>query len=155
MWVPSVLLAAAVTWALVLVGVIRFGSMGATLAYVQGYAIYVEPRSQDLGILDGDLQYVVSIRLRNLTTGPVTLLGTEPVCCCYVLSELPLTIPAGEQRTIWISVNPRRLPKDEPFERVLSFYQDVPGARPFFVVTGHVSGNSWTSDAGDRESGME
>jgi hypothetical protein len=133
------------------VGVLRFGSVGATLASVQDYALYVEPGSHDLGIVDDDLQCVVSIRLSNLTTGPVTLLGTEPSCCCSVLSELPLTIRPGERRTIWVSVNPRRLAKGERFEQVLSFYQDVPGARPFFLVKGHVSGNSWTSDIGNGE----
>ena len=124
---------------LLLVGLGRFGSLGGTLAFLQGYALWASPSSCDLGTISRDTPSYALFTLRNLTSRPVTILGAQTDCCCWVSSDLPTTVLPGEEQTLQVQVYPRGLASGKRFEQRLELFLDVAGPRPVLRVTGELA----------------
>jgi len=83
-------------------GVSRFGSFGALVAALQGRVLYVEPSRVLIEPLKPGESSIVKVRIRNLATGPIKVLGSraQPHCGCLVAENLPTELAPGEVKEL-------------------------------------------------------
>ncbi len=81
-----------------------FGSSEVALASLGGDEVAVRPGQIDFGTAATSdiLQRIVTVH--NLSAGPVTLLGGSADCSCVTTTDMPVTIPPGESRSIGIAL---------------------------------------------------
>ena len=83
----------------------QFGSAEAALAYYRGERLSVLPRLVDVGEgFPGD-DRTENIQLVNHTDRSIRVVGGTSDCSCIVTHDLPIAIPAGETRTISITIH--------------------------------------------------
>jgi len=109
------------------------GSSTAALAYLQGYPVCAEPASVTVDVRSGEA-YTAEFNLRNLCARPVTIIGAQCCCGCYVLTDLPATLPPGETSRLHVVVMGQEPfhGRDAAWHAVLLL--DVPGPRPVLTV---------------------
>jgi hypothetical protein len=119
-------------------GLFRFGSVEALRLSLQGHALHVEPAEISVGDLQPREQITVPVRLRNLTSGPLRVLGSHSTCGCLVAGEgLPTELASGEVRELTVQVvAPAKGPAE--FETVVTFYVPVVGDPPRVILHGRV-----------------
>lgn len=94
---------------LLAVGYLMYGSADAVLASLRGDTITLSPRTADVGSGPAGEIKETTIEVRNLTDRDVRIVGGTSDCSCVVTKELPVVVPAGESRTIGVSL---RLPAE-------------------------------------------
>ena len=73
----------------------------------------------------------------NLSSRPLTLLGSQPSCGCISLDDFPIVVPAGKPHVLTLKIGVSDKP--EPFEYFVKFFSDDPGFSPVVVtVSGSV-----------------
>jgi hypothetical protein len=72
-----------------------FGSIPVALRFIRGERVILEPTRLRAVGLTLDKPVRVSTRIRNYTSKPVRLLGSNVRCTCVVVQALPVTIPPG------------------------------------------------------------
>jgi hypothetical protein len=117
----------------------RCGSFGALVAAVQGHVLYVEPSRIPLGDLKPRERITVRVRLRNLASQPIKVLGSHsiPSCGCVVAEELPVDLAPGEIKEVSINLTVPASRSAE-FEITVSFYANVAREQPQVVLHGRV-----------------
>lgn len=78
------------------------GSIPASLAYLRGERISVEPRVLDLGEGKVAEERMVTVNVTNWTDKPIRIVGARRECDLAV-NDLPLSIPPGEDRPVSLS----------------------------------------------------
>lgn len=73
-----------------------FGGISAGLAWANGNAVYIEPRTIEMDADPGST-VTVPFRVRKLINKPVTIVGGSPGCGCITLSGLPLELSSAAQ----------------------------------------------------------
>jgi hypothetical protein len=119
-------------------GVLQFGSVTATIAWLQGYAICPDASAKDLGTIQAGVKHSAAFRLRNLASQPVTVIGAEASCYCTVVGSLPLTIPPGEEREVAVFVLVGDYAVGTSFEQSVELILDTPGPPPVLTVSAQV-----------------
>ena len=66
----------------------------------------VDEPNPSLGVVDPKKTYFVTFKLTNRGKEPMRILGAAPMCTCTVPSGLPMTIPAGETRSLKVKYYP-------------------------------------------------
>lgn len=86
----------------------------------------VEPGSYvDVGRFPEGSVITVRLTLKNRSSSDVTLVGAQASCSlCLVVSDLPLTIPAGGQKGLSVQINFRGQPRS--FEEAVVLFSDDP-----------------------------
>jgi hypothetical protein len=114
---------------LLLYGLHRFGSIGGLLAFLQGRALYVQPSRTWFGGLAPGEPFKASVRLQNLTGGPLKVLGSHTSCSCTSAEGLPLELGPGQARDVSVQL---RSPVEGPpeFQISVTFYVNVAGEQP-------------------------
>jgi hypothetical protein len=82
----------------------QFGSFDAALAHFRGNRVTVTPALVDLGAGAAGDTREATVMVTNFTDGPVRVIGGTSDCSCVVTEDLPLTIPAGETRSLLVRV---------------------------------------------------
>jgi hypothetical protein len=119
------------------IGRLRYGSFWNTIAAVRGQSVAVEPRQFSAGEVQPGESVVVSVRLRNLTTEPVRVIGSHANCGCTVTDRWPLELQPGEAVEVQLSLKVPLAPT-ERFELPVVFYLLPRALEPEFVLTGRV-----------------
>lgn len=123
----------------VLIGLahLGFGSVPAAIAYFRGERVSIEPRLVDVGSGVGGESRRVSVTVTNWTDQPVHLFGGTADCSCSVLDDLPVTIPAGESRSVSLHVRLSGAPG--VFTRKAGFLLEDEGPKRLdFRLTGEI-----------------
>ncbi len=89
---------------------IRFGSVGAAIAWLDGEAIYLTPKTVHLPDRKGGAEESVMFHLRNLTGKEITIIGQRVSCSCAMAEDLPLRI--GPNKVVDLRVRVQ-FPRDE------------------------------------------
>lgn len=88
----------------------RYGSVDAALASLRNERLSVSPGLLDMGQgMPGETREA-TLELANRTDQPIRLIGGTADCSCTVIGDLPVTVPAGEARSITIKL---RLPNSQ------------------------------------------
>jgi len=99
-----------------------FGSLPVALRFLRGERLILEPSQLRVGQLSTSTPVLASTRIRNYTSGPVRLLGSNGRCTCVVAQELPATIPAGG--TYELAIEVRALPNKQVVDEAIVIYTD-------------------------------
>ncbi|HUY31752.1 MAG TPA: DUF1573 domain-containing protein [Pirellulales bacterium] len=89
----------------------RFGSLGATAAYLAGHRVFVPDRVRALTNLTPGSEVLLTYTLTNLAGRPVTVLGAQTSCGCVAIDHLPTTLAEGEATPIHVRL---KVSSDEP-----------------------------------------
>jgi hypothetical protein len=129
--------------------VLGFGSWEVAMAYARGESTFVMADPAQLADVRPDEEISTTIRLRNVSTVPVRILGGNASCGCMVLQDLPLDLKPGEYRTIQIRVRP---PKKEGarFRYDVVLYESAPGPPVLTYVSGTVAGAAKSGSDSDN-----
>jgi hypothetical protein len=76
----------------------------ATLAWLQGESVAVEPPISDVGVGSVGEERTFSVNLVNRSEYPITCIGGTTTCGCVATSDLPVTLSPGESRPIRVQM---------------------------------------------------
>ncbi|NQT15988.1 MAG: hypothetical protein HQ582_24750 [Planctomycetes bacterium] len=103
----------------------RTGSMELVWPYLGGQRLLFEPTQLVLGEVAKGKVVEREVRVVNLSSGELRLLGSQNSCGRIALDEFPIVIPAGEDRHLHLKISmPRRTAS---FEHSIKFFSDDPG----------------------------
>lgn len=97
------------------------------LARLRGDLVTVEPPVTDVGEGERNAQRSFSITLKNHTDQPVRVYGGTASCYCLATEDLPITLLAGESRSIEVKMVFRG--GAGRFQHRFVFYADAEGQR--------------------------
>jgi hypothetical protein len=110
-----------------LVAMRQYGSMAGALARLQGHVLHVEPRVQDLGVLQHKHSGSASFKLSNLTDSPIVVVGATTTCGCFMTERLPLTVAPGETQSLEFNVTAVRPRVGNAYEQIATLHLDTEG----------------------------
>lgn len=79
---------------------VSFGSLAEGIAYVKGYALYVETPELSAGHVPAGKLGEVSFPIKNLSNRAITVIGAREDCGCLATEDLPLVVPPRETSSI-------------------------------------------------------
>ena len=108
-------------------GLMSYWNVGAEglVARLRGQPVSVAPFVTDLGTKPVGESTVFALTVANHSDRDVRLIGGSASCSCAVLGELPLDIPAGEQREVSVRAAFKGTPGR--FQHEVTLYTDLPG----------------------------
>jgi hypothetical protein len=126
-------------------GLYQYGSIRAAIAALGGQVLYVQPVHGLVGDFRPDETRDVTVRLQNLSSAPVKVVGANSTCgCLNPVDGLPVVLSSGEIREIAVHVVPPSgaakppIVKPVPFENVVTFFVDDPQAPPGVTLRGRI-----------------
>jgi hypothetical protein len=109
-----------------------FGSMGATMAYLNGQSVYIYPKKLDLGNQEPDTEVVAVFKMKNLTAKDISVVGEKSTCTCTFSEKIPVTAQAGKTIELRIKIH---LPKYEGgYDQIISFMVAEPNRLAMYPV---------------------
>jgi hypothetical protein len=117
---------------------ILFGSTDAALAYFRGERLSIRPRLVDVGEGVPGEDRTESIDLVNRTDQSIRVVGGTSDCSCIVTKDLPISVPAGETRTISVTIH---LPRAAGIftRKAFLLTEDDHAGKIAFRVTGRIA----------------
>lgn len=113
----------AVIAALLAWGQHEFGSLGNTLAYLNGHRLLAAPDRLSFGTARRGEEKVLHVTIQNRTGKNLKLLGARSTCGCMATEEqFPIAIADGGQRELTVRV--WLTGKDSKFEGRIDYYTD-------------------------------
>jgi hypothetical protein len=130
-WVFTVLSSTTLLLLLIVaVGHFAFGSTSNAVAYLAGDRIFADATSKEFGQLKPGQVKRVEFKLHNYSKSSITIYGSSSSCTCTVAENLPLTIPAGETRSLPIQVETTEKALGR-FEQTVKLYTNGNAKREF------------------------
>ncbi len=115
----------------------RTGSLRLVWPYMAGQRLLIEPTVVDLGNVPKGSVVQRELRVLNLGSEPLEMLGSQKSCGCISLDEFPIVIPARGDCTLKLKTGISNKPG--PFGHTIKFFSDAPGHGSVVVsVTGVV-----------------
>jgi len=100
-------------------GVHCFGGTRQFLAFVNGKPLYLSPRQIDLGSHEAGTEIVAVLKMTNLASKEITVVGEKSSCSCAFSEQIPIVAAPGKTVDIKINV---RLPKyDSSYDQMVIF----------------------------------
>jgi hypothetical protein len=125
--------------ALILIGLLlgharwRTGSMALVWPYLAGQRILFQPTHVVLGAVPKGTQVVErEIRVVNVASTDLRLLGSQKSCGCIAVDEFPIVVPAGKETGLRLKIAMPREPIS--FEHSIKLFSEDP-VRSSAVVT--------------------
>ncbi|MEW4531386.1 DUF1573 domain-containing protein [Maioricimonas sp. JC845] len=114
------------------------GSSALVLPWLRGERVLVDPAVVHLGVLPRDAGVVdVRVRVVNLHSSPVRLLGAQRSCGCISLGRFPVEISSGEVQAIAMRVAVPERP--ETIDESVTLFANVSGVESLTVrIVGRV-----------------
>ncbi len=111
------------------------GSLARAAALLRGEPLFINPGSVDLGSAAAGETHEFVIKIENLGSAPVTLVGAKADCNCVVTRGLPAELSGHETRVL--NCEAKFVGGPGVFKRHVEFYttSNVRGFTPL-VVTG-------------------
>ncbi|MDR1382491.1 MAG: hypothetical protein LBJ67_01390 [Planctomycetaceae bacterium] len=95
-----------------------FGSIGATIAYINGESVYIYPKKIDLGNQEAGTETVAVFYMKNLMANDISVVGEKSSCTCAFSEKIPITAQAGKTVELRIKT---QLPKYESgYDQIIS-----------------------------------
>jgi len=96
-----------------------FGSIAASMAWLNGEAIYVYPKKIDLGNQEPGTETVATFYMKNLTSKEISVVGEKSSCTCAFSEKNPITAKPGKTAELRVNIH---LPKHESaYDQMISF----------------------------------
>ena len=113
------------------------GSVELMWPWLRGDRLVFETTRIDFGQVAKSQILERRFRVVNLSSKPLTLLGSQPTCSCISLDEFPIVLPAGQPHVLTLKIGtPER---SGAFEHFIKFFSDDPSSSSVVVtVTGSV-----------------
>lgn len=115
----------------------RTGSMGLVWPYLAGQRLFVEPTHLDLGDVGKGKALQGELRVLNLGSKPLRLVGSQSSCGCIAMGEFPVEIPGRAERSLRLKISTPREPS--MFEHTVKLFTSEQG---YSIVLVTVSGES-------------
>jgi hypothetical protein len=117
-----------------LFGVARWqtGSVELVWPWLQGQRLLVEPRQVRLGEVPPRTILERQIRVVNVSSQPMTLLGSQQSCGCITLDEFPIRIAPGQEHRVALKIGTSD--KTGPFEHSIKLFTDEAGSTARQVI---------------------
>lgn len=112
------------------------GSVELVWPWLRGDRLVFEPTRIDFGEVPKTQFLEKQIRVVNLSSKPLTLLGSQQSCGCISLDEFPIAVPAGKSHHLTLKIGTPE--KSGSFEHTVKFFSDEPSSS---VVVVTVSGS--------------
>ncbi len=121
--------------ALMIVVVAAFGGVNRARAYFRGQSVFLEHANQDMGRLSLKALGVQAgqrpalparVRLENLSSRPITVVGIHSSCGCLSSSSFPVRIDPKGTELVDFRITPKSREPPETFLHVIDFYFNVP-----------------------------
>ena len=106
----------------------RTGSSKLVWPWLRGDRVVFAPTRIDFGEVPQKQILERQIRVVNLSSKSVTLLGFQPSCRCISLDEFPIVVPAGKPHLLTLKIGTPE--KSGAFEHVVKFFSDEAGTAP-------------------------
>lgn len=132
--------------ALVLLGVIRFGSLDAAMSYVSGARLLPTSSTRYAGHLQDGQIALISFDLTNYSDQSVQVLGAKSTCNCMALKDLPLEFAPGASGTVRISLRATGGNKPQLQRESATLIFDDPARMLTLTVTASVTPSNLLSD---------
>ncbi len=115
----------------------RTGSVAHVLPYLAGERLLIEPMHLDLGDVPKGEVIERELRVFNLGSQSLKLLGSQRSCGCVAMDEFPIVIPGGADCTLKLRIGMSN--KSGPFAHTIKLFSDNPGRMSVIItVTGVV-----------------
>jgi len=96
-----------------------FGSLGASVAWLNGESVYIYPKKIDLGNQEPGTETVVTFYMKNLTSKEISVVGEKSSCTCAFSEKIPISAKPGKIAELKVNIH---LPKREPtYGQMISF----------------------------------
>lgn len=128
-WVSFLLQVVAI--ALVLASIVvayawwRTGALRRVWPYLAGQQLLIEPPQVDLGDIEKGMAFKRELKVVNLGSRPMTLLGAQSTCGCISLDDFPIVVPGGTEAVLGLKVG--TTDKVGAFIHRIKLFTDVPG----------------------------
>jgi len=100
------------------------GSSNLVWPWLNGQRLLFAETQIDLGNVEQQEIMERKIRVANLSSEPLTLLGSQKSCGCIAIDEFPIA-PAGEDYQLQLKIGTSNKPG--PFEHTIKFFTDESG----------------------------
>lgn len=100
----------------------RTGSTKLIWPWLCGEQVMFEPTRIDFGQVSQNDVLERQIRVVNLSSKPLTLLGSQPSCGCISLEEFPIVVPVGKPHVLTLKI--ATPDKSGSFEHFIKFFSD-------------------------------
>jgi hypothetical protein len=107
-------------------------SAALVIPLLSGERLLVEPTAISLGQQKPRAVSERNVRIVNLTSDKVTVLGAERSCGCITMDDFPLLIPAGESREVHLKIHINR--DSGEYDESVKFFTDYSEMRAFEVT---------------------
>ncbi len=128
--------------ALAAFGVVRYGSVRAAFAAMNGRAILVDAETKSFGVATEDETATVTFIVSNLSAKPIRLLGSYTSCSCTVPDALPVRIEPKRSHRLRVNIHmpaPSRAAQGRRFRQEIQVFTNVPSqSRLTLFVEGDV-----------------
>ncbi len=115
----------------------RTGSMGLVWPYLAGQRLLVEPTHLDLGDVGRGEALERELRILNLGSKPLKLVGSQNSCGCIAMDDFPIEIAGGGKRSLRLGIGTPVEPSE--FEHTVKLFSSERG---YSVVVVTISGES-------------
>src|SRR5258708_30355654 len=105
---------------------------------LKGRVLYVSAERNWLGEVRPSESVEIPVRVQNLTSGPLKLLGSSTTCSCAVVGgKLPIELAPGEIKEFLVAL---RAPETSPtdFNYAITFYVNVVDEQAQAILSGRV-----------------
>ena len=113
------------------------GSMGRVWPYLAGQRLLIEPMHLELGDVGKGKSLERELRVLNLGSKPVKLVGSQSSCGCMSLDDFPIEVPGGGELSLRLGIGTPSKPS--VFEHTVKLFSSERG---YSVVVVTVSGES-------------
>ena len=103
----------------------RTGAVELVPPWLRGQRLLFEPVRVVLGEVPKNEIVERQLRVVNLSSRPLTLLGSHPSCGCISLDEFPIVVPPGKEHQLKVKIGTSATAG--PFEYIIKFFSDEPG----------------------------
>lgn len=96
-----------------------FGSMGATIAWLNGETVYIYPKKIDLGDQEPGIETVVTFYMKNLSSKEMSVVGEQSSCTCAFSENIPIVVESRKTAELKVNIH---LPKyEQTYDQLISF----------------------------------
>ena len=100
----------------------QVGSVELVWPWLRGDRLVFGPTRIDFGQVPKTQLLERQIQVVNLSSKPLTLLGSQPSCGCISLDEFPIVVPAGKTHALTLKIGTPE--KSGLFEHFIKFFSD-------------------------------
>lgn len=108
------------------------GSIQLVWSWLRGQRLLLEPTEIVLADVRQNVIVEKQIRVVNVSSRPMTLLGSQPTCYCIAVGEFPVVVPPGKE--YYLNVKISTSAQEGPFAHLIKFFTDEPGYSPIVVT---------------------